>query len=209
MSGNARYLYEILVTEPSHVLSFSQISPKKSNFINFFIQGQTSAFVLESSIPNHENESLEVYDNGHFVGMQTQNVKYDLPQSSNYDYSEPSYSTHYEYPSVSNPKLNTSDNSRLGTNANVMDREYASLNFTQLDMNDNDSARYQSLIHVHKGNSKTSQEEVKRETKELPYVEVLDGEYSSLVWSKSSNYEDEPSQYQSLIKIKYEDDKDK
>ena len=87
-----------------------------------------------------------------------------------------------------------------------MDGEYASLNFTQLDMDDNDDARYQSLIHVHKKSSETGQEEVKRETNELSCVEVLDGEYSSLVWSSSRNDEDEPSRYQSLIKNKCKDD---
>ena len=66
----------------------------------------------------------------------------------------------------------TSDNSILGTNANVMDGEYASLNFTQLDMDDNDEAHYQALIHVHKKNSETGLEEVKRERNELSCVEV-------------------------------------
>ena len=142
--------------------------------------------------------------------MQTQNVNFDLPQGPKYDYPEPGYSKHYEYPSVSNPQLNTmSDNSKLCTNVNTMDREYSSLNFTKLDKDDNDSARYQSLIHVNKRNSKTGQEEVKSETNELSYVEVLDGEYSSLVWSPSRNHEDEASQYQSLIRNKYKDDKDK
>ena len=198
-------IVEDLLKDLSHVLMFSQAITKKTPQIQLylFIPGQTSAFVLESAIPKLENESQEVHANSRFVRMQTQNINYDLPQNSNYDYPKPRQMTHYEYPSVSNPKLNTtSDNTGLCTNTNAMDGVYASLNFTQLDIDDNDEAHYQSLIHVHKKNSETGLEELKRETNELSCVEVRDGEYSSLVWSSSMNDEDETSRYQSLIKNK-------